>query len=48
MGSVGVGGGIEVNLMGIPVSITAGSRYNTAMGHFEKPAINVNIFKLDF
>ncbi len=48
MGDIGVGGGVEVNLMGIPVSITAGSRYNSSMGGFDKPAININIFKLDF
>lgn len=45
--NIGAGGGVEVNLMGIPISVTAGARYNPVSGK-TSTAVNVNIFKLDF
>lgn len=47
MSDLGVGGGVEVNLMGIPISVTAGARYNPITKE-SGTAINVNILKLDF
>lgn len=44
---LGAGGGIEVDLMGIPISVTAGARYNPVTKQSDT-AINFNIFKVDF
>jgi outer membrane protein assembly factor BamA len=44
---LGAGGGIEVDLMGIPLSVTAGARYNPVTKE-KDTAINFNIFKVDW
>ncbi|GIW23402.1 MAG: hypothetical protein KatS3mg068_2409 [Candidatus Sericytochromatia bacterium] len=44
---LGAGGGIEVNVFGMPISITAGAKYNPVTGE-KGTAINLNIFRVDF
>lgn len=44
---LGAGGGIQVDLMGIPLSVTAGARYNPVTKE-KDTAINFNIFKVDW
>jgi len=44
---IGAGGGIEVNIFGMPISVTAGAKYNPVTGE-KGTAINFNIFRVDF
>jgi outer membrane protein assembly factor BamA len=44
---LGAGGGLEVNVFGMPISVTAGAKYNPVTRE-KGTAINLNIFKVDF
>lgn len=47
MDSVGIGAGVKVNMMGIPLTVTAGTNYDTSSKE-RSNSININVLKMTF